>query len=437
MEGRLAADNRLEEANAQLIDALETEKRAVQQLDQERERAEEATRSKSEFLANMSHEIRTPMTAILGFADVLLEPDLDESDKLDTINTVRRNGKHLLAVINDILDLSKIEAGKLEVERIPCHTRRFLTDVRDMLCVRSDEKGIRLSIEIVDTIPDVIESDPTRLRQALVNLVGNAIKFGDHGVVRIMAQCDRATETLTFYVIDQGIGMTPEQIGKLFKPFSQVDSSTTRKFGGTGLGLAITKRIAGLLGGDVAVQSELGKGSMFSLTVPTGPLAGVEMVGALRLAETAAQIKPPTQALERPKLTGRILLVEDAPDNQRLIFAILTRAGAEVVTAENGRIGLETALAARSEGQPFDLILMDMQMPVMDGYEATQRLREQGYDGQIIALTANAMSGDALKCAAAGCDHYLSKPINREVLIREIADRMGTRSDRIVPQPTL
>ena len=437
LEGRLGADDRLEKANVQRIDALETEKHVVQQLDQERERAEEATRSKSEFLANMSHEIRTPMTAILGFTDILLEPDLDESDKLDTINTVRRNGKHLLAVINDILDLSKIEAGKLEVEHIPCYTRRILIDVRDLMCVRADEKGIRLSIEIVDAIPDAIESDPTRLRQALVNLVGNAIKFSDHGVVSIRAQCDRAAETLMFHVSDQGVGMTPEQIGKLFKPFSQVDTSTTRKFGGTGLGLAITKRLAGLLGGDVTVQSEPGKGSMFSLTVPTGPLAGVLMVGEIHLVEETSQIERPTRAVERPNLTGRILLVEDAPDSQRLILAILTRAGAEVVTAENGRISLETALTARSEGQPFDLVLMDMQMPVMDGYEATRRLREQGYDGQIIALTANAMSGDAEKCAAAGCDHYLSKPINREALIREIAARIGMPSDRIVTQPTV
>ena len=414
-------------------------KRAEERLQEAKEVADAANRAKSEFLANISHEIRTPMMAILGFADMLLDPEASESEKLNSINTVRRNGEHLLALINDILDLSKMEVGKLEVKRTSCYTRRILANVRDLLRVRAEEKGLRLTVEVVDAIPDAIQSDSTRLTQALINLVGNALKFSDQGTVRIVAECDRNAETITFHVIDEGIGITPEHLGTLFTPFAQADTSTTRRFGGTGLGLSITKCIAQLLGGDVTAQSEPGKGSTFSLSVSTGPLEGVAIVGTPSELQALAGADPPRglkpAARQLPRLQGRILFVEDCPDTQRLISLILRRAGAQVLVADNGDIGVNAALAARDEGRPFDAILMDMQMPVMDGYAATSRLRGLGYDRQIIALTAHAMRGEAAKCLAAGCDHYLSKPITREVLIREVAARIGQHSDRAAHAP--
>jgi CheY-like chemotaxis protein len=385
-----------------------------------------ATRSKSEFLATMSHEVRTPMTAILGFSDLLTESDTTELDRRNAAQTIRRNGQHLLGLINGILDLSKLEAGKLEVEHTACPTRRVLFDVADLLKGKAEEKDLTLRIECDGPIPETIASDSARLKQALINLVGNAIKFSEHGVVRIVASCDPREQKLSFAVIDEGIGMTSEQAARLFQPFTQADASTCRQFGGTGLGLVISKRIATLLGGDVTVASQPDRGSTFTLTVATGPLEGVQMVAAADPRPTS--IEAPAPASDLPRVAGRVLLVEDGQDNQRLITLLLEKAGAEVTLAENGKEGLEKALAAMSKARPFSVVLMDMEMPVMDGYTATRRLRDQGYPGQIVALTAHAMKGQLDKCLAAGCDHYLSKPISRDVFIREVAARMGCAS---------
>ncbi|KKL98588.1 hypothetical protein LCGC14_1822910, partial [marine sediment metagenome] len=223
--------------------------------------AKAADHAKSAFLANMSHEIRTPMTAILGFSDLLLDPADDASDRLNAINTIRRNSRHLLAVINDILDLSKIESGMMEIERTPVHTRRLLRDIIDLCYAAAKERSNNLTTEFAGPIPDYVESDPVRLKQALLNLVGNAIKFTENGTVRITAECDRQTEAIAFHVIDTGIGMTPQQVGRIFQPFQQADPSMTRRFGGTGLGLTITRGLAQMLGGDVTVKSEAGQGS--------------------------------------------------------------------------------------------------------------------------------------------------------------------------------
>ena len=402
-------------------------------LEESSQAAEAANRSKSEFLANMSHEIRTPMTAILGFSDVLLG-NLEEEENLSAAATIKRNGQYLLELINDILDLSKIEAGKLEVERIACSPSDVVGDVASLMRVRSEAKGLPLEIEYVGAVPETIQCDPTRLRQILINLVGNAIKFTETGSVRLVSRLVQGTarpSSLQLDVIDTGIGMTQEQAAKLFQPFTQADSSTARKYGGTGLGLTISKRLAEMLGGDITISSSAGKGSTFSVTVETGPLDGVPMLenGTEAIAESKRKAK--ASAAPAVKLDCRILLAEDGPDNQRLISFVLKKAGADVTLAENGQIAHDKALAAREAAEPFDVILMDMQMPVMDGYTATGKLREADYTGPIVALTANAMADDDEKCREAGCDGYAAKPIDRAKLLATIAQYAGKQ-----PQPT-
>ncbi len=393
-----------------------------------RQTAEAATRSKSEFLANMSHEIRTPMTAILGFTETMLDPDQSASEKLNAVHTVRRNGEHLLQIINDILDISKIEAGKLEIEHIRCSAIQVVADVKSLMQVRADAKNLPFNIEFIGAVPEAIESDPTRLKQILVNLIGNAIKFTETGGVRLVTRFvdDAAEPNMQFDVVDTGLGMTEEQVGKLFQAFTQADTSTTRKFGGTGLGLMISKRLAEMLGGDITVESKPGEGSLFRVTVTTGPLDGVKMLDD---PTTATSVQPETAAAAKgdaARLDCRILLAEDGPDNQRLIAHLLKKAGAEVTVKENGKLAAEAALAARDEGNPFDVILMDMQMPVMDGYEATGLLRQKGYTNPIIALTAHAMASDRQKCLDAGCDDYATKPINRKKLIETVRQHLAT-----------
>jgi PAS domain S-box-containing protein len=399
--------------------------------------AQTATRAKSEFLANISHEIRTPLTAILGYADLLRDPSA-QFDKDQAAATIKRNGEYLLAIINDLLDLSKIEAGKLEVEKIACSPCQIFADLTSLMSVSADAKGLNLGIGCDGPVPETILSDPVRLRQILINLLGNAIKFTAAGDVRVTVRllaAPGAEPMLQIDVRDTGIGMTEEQMRRLFQPFAQADSSTTRRFGGTGLGLTISKRLALMLGGDIAVHSVPGKGSTFRVTIATGPLEGVRLVDHSRPATVACHQPPPMPRVTLP-LDCRILLVEDGPDNQRLISFLLKKAGAEVVIAQNGQEAVDKVLAAPagqpSDGQappsPFDLILMDIQMPVMDGYEAAHRLRQGGFAGPIVALTAHAMSQDVRRCVEAGCDFHLSKPIDRHVLIETIARFLATHS---------
>ncbi|MGB0766533.1 MAG: ATP-binding protein [Phycisphaeraceae bacterium] len=407
---------------------LRRQRRHVAELKAMSEAANRASLAKSNFLANMSHEIRTPMTAIIGFSDLLLDPTSTDSDKHEASQTIRRNGQHLLSLINDILDVSKVESGQLAMESLSTPVWPLVSDTLTLLNDKARHKGIGLTADLCGSIPEKILTDPTRLKQALVNLVGNAIKFTERGSVRLSVRHDVDAEHIVFAVSDTGIGMSDEQMGKLFRPFTQADASTTRKFGGTGLGLTITRKIARLLGGDVTVTSVPGEGSTFELAVDTGDLAGVDLVQSADVVVTATTPAKPVSS-QADGIAGRVLLVEDGVDNQRLIKHILTKAGASVTLRENGQAGMEEALRAVESEEAYDLILMDMQMPVMSGYEAACALRASGYERQIIALTANAMSGEKDRCIEAGCDSYLTKPVDRASFIAEVAERMGRASD--------
>ncbi len=356
-------------------------------------------------------------------------------------------------LINDILDLSKVEAGKMTVAKEPVKTRELIGDVMALMRVPASGKNLTLSARAEGEFPETIQTDPIRLRQILINLLANAIKFTEVGEVALIVGLKSEAggpPRLVFDVRDTGIGMTAEQTARLFRPFHQGDESTSRRFGGTGLGLAISKRLAGLLGGDISVRSEPGKGSCFTVTIDPGSLDGVPLLRSL--ADNAAA----TRAADRPKKSPlptlpagcRILLAEDGPDNQRLFSFLLRRAGAEVVIAENGRIACECILGqgpradstGNAAGKAFDLILMDMQMPEMDGYTAVRRLREAGVTVPIVALTAHAMPEDREQCMAVGCDDYLSKPCDAATLLNKAAEWLGRQArqpaDHLTAVPT-
>ena len=382
--------------------------------------AQAASRAKSDFLTNMSHEIRTPMTAIVGFSELLLQPVQTLSDRHDALQVIRRNARHLLDLINDVLDLSRIEAGKMVTCRTTTDLIHTLGEVASMMRSRAVEKGLGFRVQFKGPIPRRIQTDPLRLRQILVNLLGNAIKFTADGEVRLVVSCppvgvgsdapgkEVLGKQVRFDIADTGIGMTADQMARLFQPFTQADESTTRKFGGSGLGLDISRRLSKMLGGDITVHSIPGVGSTFTLTIDGSPLEDVQTTTDATALLLGTSVE--TATFEQNKVAGHVLLAEDGPDNQRLIRHLLERAGAKVTIAENGRLAVDKARAA-----PFDLILMDMQMPELDGYGATSELRRRGIQVPIIALTAHAMSDDREKCIAAGCTDYLTKPLDSEL----------------------
>ncbi len=415
------AEYMLQQANDEL--ELRVEERTAQ-LDHALVKAEEASQAKSDFLARMSHEIRTPMNAMLGFAENLLDDSLDEDERRDAVHTIRRNGQHLLAIINDLLDLSKIEAGKFNVARSRCSPRAIVADVVSLMRARAGERQLAFAARFDGRLPESIETDPQLLRQILINLAANAIKFTDRGSVTLttrLVYSELGDPVLQFAVTDTGIGMTAEQCRMVFDPFTQGDETMSRRYGGTGLGLPISRRLAQMLGGDITVTSRPNVGSTFTMEVDPGPLDGVELLDASQCElETRDRHEPRGSRQVVEPLDCRILLAEDGLDNQRLIEFILKKAGAEVTLVENGQAAIEAALAARDVGWPFDVILMDMQMPVRDGYSATAELRRRNYTGQIIALTAHAMSGAREKCLDAGCDDYTAKPIDRAELLVKI-----------------
>ncbi len=420
-------DGRIEKFVSIRTDITER-KRVSMELVRAQRDAEAATRAKSEFLANMRHEIRTPITAILGYSDLLADCP-DPAERQDYVRTIRRNGEHLLTIINDILDLSKIEAGKMDVERIPLSPVTIVQEVISLMRVKADAKGLALNASFEPGVPERIVSDPFRLKQILVNLVGNALKFTEVGSVTIHVSLPPAQgddQRLLMEVCDTGIGMTPEQVNRLFNAFSQADASTTRRFGGTGLGLRICKSLAELLGGAISVRSTPGQGSVFAVSVQTGSLQGIASIDVVSLSPLTERIDAVSPILakgDQPLKGARIFLAEDGPDNQRLVSFHLRKAGAEVRVFDHGALALRAMTADGTlEGPllsvpPCDMLLSDMQMPEMDGYTLARTLRQRGWTRPIVALTANAMEGDAEKCIDAGCDRFATKPIDRASLI--------------------
>jgi PAS domain S-box-containing protein len=393
-----------------------------------REAATLANRAKSEFLANMSHEIRTPMTAILGYADLLCEPTLDASRTSEYVETIRRSGRHLMTIVNDVLDLSKIEAGRMTLESIEIRPGDLVHEVMELYSPRAIEKGLETVIQYRTPIPLHALGDPTRLRQILTNLIGNAIKFTQTGRVGIdvgVSSRHGEADSIWFRVHDTGIGMTSDQTALLFQPFQQADSSTTRRFGGTGLGLSICRRLALLMGGDLVAESAPGSGSSFTLSVP---LRGASTVTIQSPKDSRSAPDTSTKKPSPTRLDGlRILLAEDGLDNQALIAFHLRRAGAEVTIVDNGQDAIVAIEQSNLAGNQFDLMICDMQMPILDGYDTARTLRQRLNPIPIVALTAHAMKGDLDKCIEAGCTDYLTKPLDPPAMLTMIRNHSGRR----------
>ncbi len=419
---------------ARAMELARTMTRSIRQSEQRQRvlalQADAANKAKTEFLANMSHEIRTPMTAILGYAEVLcdLVASVEHDEEyVEATRSIQRSGKHLMMIINDVLDLSKIESGKFSVEHKRCMILHTVRDVFTTLRMSAARKGLGMGVVFLTPFPVWVLSDEYRVRQILINLVGNAIKFTHEGSVSIELWADE--RTLRLAIRDTGVGITRSEISELFDPFVQLDASVSRRHEGTGLGLTISRHLAQLLGGDIAVESVPGRGSVFTLTIPRDCPARTPMRSALpEMSGDRGRARPGAGGGQAGGGCGRILLAEDGRDNQRLIERLLRKEGYEVVIVENGQEVLG-AVAADPDG--FDLVLMDMQMPVVDGYTATSELRAMGVDLPIVALTAHAMDGAREACLEAGCDEYATKPIEREelfaVIHRLIADRDSGR----------
>lgn len=395
-----------------------------------RDAAQAANKAKSDFLANVSHEIRTPLGAMIGFADLLLEPGISAEERLQYATTIRTSGWQLSSLLDDVLDLSKVEAGQLKIEKVPCSLIDLISEIRTLFMSQAKKKGLGLSFTPVGPIPETIESDSLRLRQILLNLIGNAIKFTDKGSVTVTIEyikpdSPRQSGILTFFVKDTGIGLTPQQQKQLCQPFVQADASISRRFGGTGLGLALSNRLASALGGNLRlVKSAPNEGSTFAFRIETGELDNVRFVTTIEQPKCRPNIIMRDDKQNENLAGYKVLLVEDTAIFQTLISYYLKAAGAVVETAHDGIEGVRKAL----EGE-YDVILMDIQMPHMDGYEATSSLRSKGYQKPIIALTAHAMKEERERSITAGCNGHITKPITRRELLDAIMDLTGKRGN--------
>jgi CheY-like chemotaxis protein/two-component sensor histidine kinase len=381
-----------------------------------RKAAEQASLAKSEFLANMSHEIRTPLGGVIGMVELALETPAPALRR-DYLETAHSSAKALLSILNDILDLSRIEARRLELAPVDFDVRRLIVDIERLMAPVAQNKGLRFDSQVMETVPRLIQADPTRIKQVVLNLVGNAIKFTERGGVRVtVGRTEGEKRTLQFQVQDTGIGVPADKHPQIFEPFRQADGTVVRKFGGSGLGLAISKQLVELMGGGISVESSPGTGSTFSVTIPFCDPAPA----------AAPSVVPPTRD-RMPSRPLRILVAEDNPVNQKLIRALLTRDGHEVTIAASGRAAVD-ALAGPA---PFDAILMDIQMPEMDGFQATAAIRElpngTGKAVPIIALTAHAQTGYEQVCLAAGMNAYLTKPIDGNRLRELLEAKVGPK----------
>ncbi len=415
---RKRAEKELKQVNEQL-------KASVERSNLLAEREEAANQAKNQFLANMSHEIRTPMNAIIGFSEVLAEKKLTDEQR-HHVNIIRESAESLLSLINDILDFSKIEAGILDIEIVDYSLEQLFAVVDSLMRARAKEKGLRFEILQCGKFPAQIRTDPLRLRQCLMNLIKNAIKFTEEGhvYVNIFMQEFNNKPYIRFNVEDTGIGIAPDKQESIFEEFTQMDASIACRHSGTGLGLTVTKRLAQLLGGELTLTSEVGKGSVFSLIIPAN--VDLKLERSFSKYDHINQLKEEPDIPGQDKFVGHVLVAEDSETNQMLIKVLLERLGLQVTIAEDGKQGVDKALS-----QPFNLIFMDMQMPNMNGYEATRILRERGLKTAIVALTAYAMQGDDDKCIAAGCSDYVAKPIDRKMLLQVIRKYLPVKGETL------
>lgn len=398
-----------------IVQDITVQKEQQHRLQVSEEAAHAANRAKSEFLANMSHEIRTPLAAIIGYADVVLD-NLVDTESRNHIQTIKRNGEHLLDIVNDVLDLAQIEAEKLIIDPEPLDLPALIEDLLVSLQLPANEKGLELVVEYDGKIPKWIEADSKRLRQVLINLIGNAIKFSERGKVRLrMRVVGGEQPAIEFAVIDNGIGMDHRQISRLFQPFTQGDASISRRYGGTGLGLTISRRFVEMMGGTIEVESALGSGTTFQIRLP------ITISSARSLIEPESGTVTATNDIELPRLTCHVLVVDDRRDIRFLTQHFLKQSGARVEVAESAIEGIERARNARDRADQFDVIIMDMQMPEMDGLDATAILRSDGFELPIIALTADAMKGDRERCIQGGFTDYLPKPVKQQQLLETVA----------------